>query len=141
MLRSLEKVRKRVKCIRLLPMVDNNLGPDRQSKGSRSQSLQTTNPLIARPLSGSPKCAMCMVLSCTCLEPRHFPYSYYYYRTSGIAAAVNTCNVFSFYAVWTEHRTRHLSYAEQMCYVLCHGCRFRVKYIVTANADLDLALR
>ena len=40
-------------------MVDNNLGPDRLEgpKGSISQLLQTTNPLIARPLSGSPNCA------------------------------------------------------------------------------------
>ena len=48
--------------IRVIPQgtVDNNLGPDRlvgRSQGSRSQLLQTTNPLIARPLSGSPNCA------------------------------------------------------------------------------------
>ena len=47
--------------IRLIPQwtVDNNLGPDRfrRSQGSRSQLLQTTNPLIARSLSGSPNCA------------------------------------------------------------------------------------
>ena len=40
--------------------VVNNQGPDRfiMSKSSRFQSLQTTNPLIARPLSESPNCAM-----------------------------------------------------------------------------------
>ncbi len=47
--------------IKLIPQgkVDDNLGPDRLAgpKGSRSQLLQTTNPLIARPLSGSPNCA------------------------------------------------------------------------------------
>ncbi len=36
--------------------VDNNLGPDRLSgpKALDPKLLQTTNPLIARPLSGSP---------------------------------------------------------------------------------------
>ncbi len=40
--------------------VDNTLGPDRlagRSKGSRSEPLQTTIPMIARPLSGSANCA------------------------------------------------------------------------------------
>ena len=38
---------------------DNNLGPDRLEgpKVSRSQLLQTTIPLIARPLSINPNCA------------------------------------------------------------------------------------
>ena len=47
--------------LRVIPQgtVDNNLGPEPFSKpyGSRSQLLQTTNPLIALPLSGSPNCA------------------------------------------------------------------------------------
>ena len=39
--------------------VDNTLGPNRLAgpKDSRSQLKQTTNPLIARPLSESPNCA------------------------------------------------------------------------------------
>ena len=47
--------------MRVIPQgtVDNNLGPDHLAgpKDSRSQLLQITNPLIARPLSGSPNCA------------------------------------------------------------------------------------
>ncbi len=47
--------------IRVIPQgtADNNLGLDRKSRfqGSRSQLLQTTNLLIARPLFGSPNCA------------------------------------------------------------------------------------
>ncbi len=41
-------------------MVDNNVGPDLLSgpKALTSQPLQTTNPLIARPLSGSPTFAL-----------------------------------------------------------------------------------
>ncbi len=46
---------------RVIPQetVDNNLGPERLAgqKGIRSQLLQTTIPLITRPLSGSPNCA------------------------------------------------------------------------------------
>ncbi len=42
--------------------VDNNLGLDRLS-GTKalSQLVQTTNPLISRPLSGSPKCIWYLV--------------------------------------------------------------------------------
>ncbi len=46
--------------IRLIPQVtvDNNLGPDRfAGLKSRPLLLKSTNPLIARPLSGSPNCA------------------------------------------------------------------------------------
>ena len=46
--------------IQLIPqgMVDNNLGPERlEGPKTRSKLLQTTNPFIARPLSGSPNCA------------------------------------------------------------------------------------
>ena len=42
-------------------MVDNNLGLDRLAGPKalpRSQSLQTNNPLIAPPLSGSPNCTL-----------------------------------------------------------------------------------
>ncbi len=39
--------------IRTQGMVDKHLWPDRLA----SQLLQTTKPLIARPLSGSPNCA------------------------------------------------------------------------------------
>ena len=57
--------------IRLIPQgtVDNNLGPDRLAspKARKLQKLQKINPLIARPLSGSPNC----------FGPRHSPYSYY----------------------------------------------------------------
>ncbi len=44
--------------IRFIPQVTdvNNLEPDR-SKDFRSQSLQTTNPLNAQPLSRSLNCA------------------------------------------------------------------------------------
>ncbi len=41
--------------------------PFSESKGSRSQSLHTTNTLIALPLFGSP----------TYFRPRHSPYVYY----------------------------------------------------------------
>ncbi len=67
------------------------------------------------------KSKLCMVLSCTCLGPRHSPYSYYSCRVSDIAAVVTTFNVYSSNAVWAEHRTHHLQNAEQIRYVLCHG--------------------
>ncbi len=49
--------------IRFIPQgtVDNNLPrarPFSRSKGSRSQSLQTTNPLLERSLSGCPNCVL-----------------------------------------------------------------------------------
>ena len=34
---------------------------------------QTTNPLIKRPLSEIPKCALCMVVSCTSFFAKTFP--------------------------------------------------------------------
>ncbi len=39
-----------------MPAVDNNLGPDRLAgpKALETQLLQTTNPLVVQPLSGSP---------------------------------------------------------------------------------------
>ena len=37
-----------------------------------------------------------------------------------------TFNVFSYDAVWAEHRTHHLPNAEQIRYVLCHGRGFRM---------------
>ena len=43
-------------------------------------------------------------------------------RTLRAIAAVGTAfNVFSFDAVWVEHRTHHLPNAEQIRYVLCQG--------------------
>ena len=36
--------------------------------------------------------------------------------TSEIAAVGTTFNVFGYYAVWAEHRTHHLPYAEQIRY-------------------------
>ena len=56
-----------------------------------SNVLQTTNPLIARPLSGSPKCA--------CFGPRHSPYSNSLYRATDLAAVGTILNVFSYDAV------------------------------------------
>ena len=51
----------KTRMVRFIPhgTVNNNLGPDRLAgpKSSLSQSLQTTNHLIARPMSGSLKCA------------------------------------------------------------------------------------
>ena len=38
-----------------------------------SNTQQTTSPLVARPLSRSPSCAL--VKSCNCFVPRHSPYS------------------------------------------------------------------
>ena len=57
--------------------VDNNLVSDCLAgpKVSRSLLLQKTNPLIARPLCGSPDCAW-YVLSCACLGPRHSPHNH-----------------------------------------------------------------
>ena len=49
---------------------------------------------------------MYMVISCACLWGQGIPpYSYYWYRVSGIAAVGTTFNVFSYDAVWVEHRT------------------------------------
>ena len=38
-----------------------------------------------------------------------------------IAAVNTTFNIFSYDAVWTEHRTHHLPDAGQMRYMLCDG--------------------
>ncbi len=45
------------KILVLIPQWTVRSRPFSRSKGYRSQFLQTTNPLIARPLSGSPNCA------------------------------------------------------------------------------------
>ncbi len=57
-------------------------------------TLQTTNPLIAWPLSE--KSQLCMVTSCACFWPRHSPYSNYLCRASDIAAVGTIFNVFSY---------------------------------------------
>ncbi len=46
-----------------------------------------------------------MVMSSAYFGPRHSPYSYYYCRTSDIAAVGSTFNVFSYDAVWVENQT------------------------------------
>ena len=60
--------------------VDIYIGPT--PKTPITQLLQTTNPVIARPLSGSPNC-VCMVMSYACFGSRHSPY-----------LVGKTCNVF-----------------------------------------------
>ena len=84
------------------------------SKGSMSQLLQTTNPLIARPLSGSPNCDELRLFGAKALHLLILLMSRIWHSSSRY-------NVFSYDAVWAEHRTRHLPNAEQIRYVLCHG--------------------
>ena len=43
-------------------------------------------------------------MTCTGVEPRHSPYSYYQYRASIMTAVGITFNVFSYDAVWAEQR-------------------------------------
>ncbi len=47
-----------------------------------------------------------MVISCAFIGPRHSPYSYHYSHASDIATVATTINVFTYHAVWTEHRAR-----------------------------------
>ena len=87
---------------------DNNLGPDRLAGPKAldpSYCRQPTNPLIARTLSGSPNCAWYWVAP---IWGQDIP-------------STHTINVFSYDAVWAEHRTHHLPNAEQISYVLCNG--------------------
>ena len=72
-----------------------------RSKGSRSQLLQTTNPLIARPLSESPNSAW---LSCAGFGANAFPLLVQ--LMSYIAAVGTMFNVFSYDAVWVGHQGR-----------------------------------
>ena len=65
--------------------VDNNLGPDRLANPKALEHDNTDNqPLIARPLSGSPNCAWLWVAPVW--GQGILPYSYYQYRASDIAA-------------------------------------------------------
>ncbi len=109
--------------IRVIPQgtVDNNYRArpfSRSQAGSRFQILQTTNPLIARPLSGSLNCAWYWVT--LVLGQGIPPYSYFYCRASDIAVVGTTFNVFSYNAVWSENWTHNLPNAGRMSYQLCH---------------------
>ena len=55
-----------------------------------SNTQQTTNPLIARPLSEN------LLMSCACLWPRHSPSSNYLCRAPGIAAVGIILKIFSY---------------------------------------------
>ncbi len=87
--------------IRFIPQgkVENNLKPDRLvcPKTQRSQSLQTTIILIARPLS-----YLFMVFSCACFGQKHSPLLILLFCTSDIAAVVTIFNVFGYDVVWAH---------------------------------------
>ena len=72
-----------------------------RSKGSRSQLLQTTNPLITRrPLSGSPDCPSYWVAP---VLGQGIPHTHTINVAHHLLAAVDkTFNVFSYDAVWAD---------------------------------------
>ncbi len=86
-----------------------------RSKGSRSLLLQTTNPLITWPLSGSHNWALYWVAA------KAFPILILLMSRTWQTAVGTTFNVFSYYAVWAEPRIHHLPNAELVHYVLCNG--------------------
>ncbi len=88
----------------------------------RPHVLQTTNPLIARPL----RSIKCMVMSCTCFGPRHSPCSNFLCRAPDIAA-VGT-NLKSLVMTWCRAKiqTYHLPDNKQMHNVLRNSCVFRL---------------
>ena len=65
----------------------------------------------------STKCAVCMVVSCACLGPRHSPFSNYLCRTPDKAAVGTIFNALSFDAVSARVWTCRLPDNEQLRYV------------------------
>ncbi len=107
-------------------------------------NLNHYNPLIAQPFSGE-------VLTVPGLELRLFAAkappplnSYYLRRESDIATVGTTFNVFSYYAVCTEHRTNHLTDAApsgcNTCYATDAGFKVRHTLLSIKTALLKLII-
>ncbi len=104
--------------IRLIPQgtVDNNLESD------RLDGLKALDPNYCRQPTFWLHDLCLEVLTVHVTElPRHSPFPPPIILLMSHIWHISSRNVYSYDAVWAEHRTHNLSNVEQIRYVLCHG--------------------